>query len=293
LPSSPLESIFSFDLTPPESTSDSDSGLVRLARKLSISSPDKPAFSPSLQDLLVYTQGVKYQGFSKLVDYEPRHQFSVSERTGGRLLKDHKADWIKHNFSHISRVYPKAVRVSSSNFDPVPFWAAGCQCVAMNWQTPDAGAVLNHAMFVDTPGYVLKPLALRQKTTEPTMRYRIRIKVISAQRLPLSCELYVEATINSTTRKTTNIEGRVMNAIWNETFEFTVDTTPSMLDLTFLHLEIRQSNKSLLAQWVRSISMSPKGYHYLPLYDGLFSRYVFATLFVRIDVDTLHVISSE
>jgi phosphatidylinositol phospholipase C delta len=58
-----------------------------------------------------------------------------------------------------------------------------------------------------------------------------------------------------------------------------------MLALTFLHLEIK--GKGLVAQWTRPITAAPRGYHHLPLYDPLFSRYVFATLFVRIDVDVL------
>jgi phosphatidylinositol phospholipase C delta len=119
------------------SSTESESGFARLARKLSIGSPSekKPVFSPALTDLLVYTAGVKYQGFSKLVTYEPRHQFSVSERTGSKMLKENKADWIKHNYTHLSRVYPKASRVDSTNYDPLPFWQAGCQLVALNFQT--------------------------------------------------------------------------------------------------------------------------------------------------------------
>ncbi|KAK4688292.1 hypothetical protein P7C73_g1831, partial [Tremellales sp. Uapishka_1] len=175
--------------SPPESTDStgSDSGFIRLARRLSITGPERQAFAPSLAKLLVYTAGVKYQGFSKLVHYEPRHQFSVSERTADRILRENKVDWIKHNFTHISRIYPKATRLASSNYDPVPYWAAGCQLVALNWQTigelwmridltADAGATRNLAMFHDS-GYVLKPLALRQKVQENSMLYRITIEV--------------------------------------------------------------------------------------------------------------------
>ena len=117
------------------SSTESDSGFARLARRLSISSPQKAALASGLAQLLIYTAGVKYQGFSKLVEYQARHQFSVSERTAGRIIREHKVDWIKHNFQHISRVYPQATRLASTNFDPVPYWSAGCQIVALNWQT--------------------------------------------------------------------------------------------------------------------------------------------------------------
>jgi len=35
-----------------------------------------------------------------------------------------------------SRVYPKGQRLDSSNYNPVPLWNAGCQMVALNYQTP-------------------------------------------------------------------------------------------------------------------------------------------------------------
>lgn len=300
---SPGDSVFSIDSRDTDTTtSESDSGIVRLARRISIGSnsdrirrpkspksPKSPVFSPELSDLLVYTYGVKYRGFSKLGDYEPRHQFSVSEKTGAKVIKENKQDWIKHNFTHMSRVYPKGTRLQSTNYDPVTFWSAGCQLVAINWQTVDEGALLNHAMFVDTDGYVLKPMALREKVPDPMTRYRVIVSIISAQRLPLSSDLLVEVTLNSKTRFTRAIEGCTLSPTWNETFTFDLETTPSMLDLTFLHIEIKhpKSKGSLLAQWIRTLRATPRGYHYLPLYDSLFSKYVFATIFTNITIDTI------
>ena len=141
-------------------------------------------------------------------------------------------------------------------------------------------------MFVDTPGYVLKPIALRQKTIENEQRYRIVISVISAQRIPLSTDTFVEVSIDGISRKTKSTKCASPHPYWNEAFEFIIDCTPSLLSLTFLRLEIR--NRVLIAQWMRPLAESPHGYHHLPLYDSLFSRYVFATLFVRIVIDTLH-----
>jgi phosphatidylinositol phospholipase C delta len=307
---SPRNSAFSFDSNATDSTSESDSGIARLARRLSIGSsnssnekkspkspkpPKTPTFSPALADLLVYTHGVKYSGFSKLIVYEPRHQFSVSEKTGAKLIKENKQDWIKHNYNHISRVYPKGLRIQSTNYDPVAFWSAGCQLVAVNWQTVDEGATLNHAMFIDTPGYVLKPLALRQKLPSPekSTKYAISVSIISAQRLPLSTDLRVEVSLDEgdkrKTKSTKSVEGCTLNPTWNETFNYQIECVPSMLDLTFLHIEIKhpKSKGSMLAQWVRTLGAAPRGFHYLPLYDSLFSKYVFATIFVKLTIDAL------
>lgn len=41
----------------------------------------------------------------------------------------------RYNKSQLSRIYPKGTRVDSSNFMPQLFWNAGCQLVALNYQT--------------------------------------------------------------------------------------------------------------------------------------------------------------
>ncbi|WWC86214.1 uncharacterized protein L201_001087 [Kwoniella dendrophila CBS 6074] len=313
-PKSPeLTAVFSPDSA--TSSTESDSGFAKLTRRLSIQGKtEKPdAFSPQLAELLVYTTGVKYKGFSKLNEYETKEQFSLSERTASKLVKENKGDWIKHNFNHISRVYPRGTRLTSSNYDPTIAWSAGCQLVALNWQTLDEGTLLNHAMFHASNGYILKPLALRQKVQEITTRYRIKVQVISGQRMPLSPDLYVEATLkpsssysswssassassisgltppSSPTFKRTRISsGITLNPNWKgETISFEINCLPSALTLNFLHLEIKNKQSGLLAQWVRPLNLAPKGYHHLPLYDSMMSRYVFATLFTKIEIEIL------
>lgn len=90
---------------------------------------------PELAALMVYTAGVRYQGFSKLVEYKTTEMFSVSEKVANKLLRSAPADFIKHNRTHLSRVYPQGTRLSSSNYLPHQYWAMGCQLVSLNWQT--------------------------------------------------------------------------------------------------------------------------------------------------------------
>ena len=49
--------------------------------------------------------------------------------------------------------------MDSSNYNPVPFWNAGVQMAALNYQTPDKAMQLNQARFRDNGGcgYVLRP----------------------------------------------------------------------------------------------------------------------------------------
>lgn len=46
-----------------------------------------------------------------------------------------KHDLVGHNRGHLSRGYPKGMRVTSTNFEPGGLWAVGVQMVALNWQT--------------------------------------------------------------------------------------------------------------------------------------------------------------
>lgn len=43
--------------------------------------------------------------------------------------------WSSYNKRQMSRIYPKGTRMDSSNYMPQMFWNAGCQMVALNFQT--------------------------------------------------------------------------------------------------------------------------------------------------------------
>ncbi|KAG2142733.1 1-phosphatidylinositol-4,5-bisphosphate phosphodiesterase 1 [Suillus bovinus] len=149
----------------------------------------KVKMSLAVASLLVYTVGVKCRGINKKEHYAPEHMFSLSEKTANKVMKQGMVDLIKHNRTHLVRIYPKGLRVNSSNYLPHRYWAAGAQLVAINWQTFDLGYMINHAMFQRNgrAGYVLKPLALRTHDKELLSRHTqhsLEIVVISAQQLP-------------------------------------------------------------------------------------------------------------
>lgn len=112
------------------------------------SSPPKPKMSFALAGLLVYTVGIKCRGFSHRPGkspYRPEHIFSLSESKANGMLKDGRGigDLMRHNMKCLTRVYPKGLRVNSTNFEPNRYWAAGCQVVALNWQTFGECALLD------------------------------------------------------------------------------------------------------------------------------------------------------
>ena len=95
----------------------------------------KVRMSHALLGLLVYTVGVKCRGFNKKEVYAPEHLFSLSERTASKYIKQSLMDLVKHNKTHLVRIYPNGLRLNSSNYEPHRYWSAGCQLVAINWQT--------------------------------------------------------------------------------------------------------------------------------------------------------------
>lgn len=55
------------------------------------------------------------------------------------MLSSHEniAMFLWYHYAQISRVYPKAQRVDSSNYNPVGIWNVGSQMAALNFQTGD------------------------------------------------------------------------------------------------------------------------------------------------------------
>lgn len=60
---------------------------------------------------------------------------SFDEKQATTLLKEKPLEFVNYNKHQLARVYPAGTRFDSSNFMPQVFWNAGCQLVALNYQT--------------------------------------------------------------------------------------------------------------------------------------------------------------
>lgn len=121
---------------------------------------------PALGALGVYACGIKYSDFSAQEAKTYNHIYSFAENTFERISRDPevKNHLEKHNSRYLMRVYPAAIRIDSSNFNPLQSWKRGVQMAALNWQTYDIHMQMNEAMFaagIDKTGYVLKPEEMR------------------------------------------------------------------------------------------------------------------------------------
>lgn len=52
---------------------------------------------------------------------------SLSETKAHQVMQQKATSFINFNQQQLSRIYPSSYRVDSSNFNPQPFWNAGCQ----------------------------------------------------------------------------------------------------------------------------------------------------------------------
>lgn len=159
------------------------------------------AICEALSALAVYTHSAHFdaaQGFEAAEARTPGHIFSISE---GRILELHAArqhELFAHNRAFFMRAFPGGWRVDSSNPEPSTYWRKGVQMVALNWQTFDEGMMVNHAMFADSRGWLLKPpgylscpggeedgAAVVPTTMVQHCTVRLRVTILAGQHVPL------------------------------------------------------------------------------------------------------------
>ena len=123
---------------------------------------------PALSSLAIYTYSQHFDGPTCKFWRKPGHIYSVKESRILELFQAEPETIFQHNKNHFMRAFPAAKRIDSSNPDPSPFWRAGVQMVAMNWQNLDDGMMFNEGMFADELGWVLKPRGYRSRDDSDT-----------------------------------------------------------------------------------------------------------------------------
>ncbi|XP_025268130.1 1-phosphatidylinositol 4,5-bisphosphate phosphodiesterase classes I and II isoform X2 [Camponotus floridanus] len=182
-----------------ESSSDEDESNVELRMGDKGSAPDKVAAKETeagaeISALVNYVQPVHFNSFESAEKKNRMYEMSsFDEKQATTLLKERPLEFVNYNKHQLSRVYPAGTRFDSSNFMPQVFWNAGCQLVALNYQTLDLAMQLNLGIFEYNQrcGYLLKPEFMRRKdrrldpfaesTVDGIIAGTVHIHVISAQ----------------------------------------------------------------------------------------------------------------
>lgn len=183
----------------------------------------------------------------------------------------------------MSRIYPKGGRVDSSNYMPQIFWNAGCQMVALNFQTPDLAMQLNQGKFEynGNCGYLLKPDFMRRpdRTFDPFSESPISgviaacctVKVISGQFLSdKKIGTYVEVDMyglpTDTIRKecrTKVVPANGLNPVYNsEDFTFRKVVLP---DLAVIRIAVFEETGRMIGQRILPLDGLQAGYRHIPL----------------------------
>nr|XP_018906114.1 PREDICTED: 1-phosphatidylinositol 4,5-bisphosphate phosphodiesterase classes I and II [Bemisia tabaci] len=144
--------------------------------------------------LVNYIQPVHFTSFENSEKKNRNYEMSsFDEKQATTLLKERPIEFVNYNKHQLSRVYPAGTRFDSSNFMPQVFWNAGCQLVALNFQTLDLAMQLNLGIFDYNQrcGYLLKPEFMRRRdrrfdpfaesTVDGIIAGTVSVHILSAQ----------------------------------------------------------------------------------------------------------------
>ncbi|XP_064623811.1 1-phosphatidylinositol 4,5-bisphosphate phosphodiesterase beta-1-like isoform X2 [Lineus longissimus] len=302
------------DLSESDSDSESDdddiAGLTeeeekrRLKEKKEKGTAGKEAEAGLEMSLLVnYVQPVHFHSFE--ISEKRNHSYEISsfvETQGMALLKDQPVDFVNYNKRQLSRIYPKGTRVDSGNYMPQVFWNAGCQLVALNFQTLDLAMQINLGQFEfnGRSGYILKPDFMRrpdrhfdpfaESTVDGIIAGTVEIKVISGQlysekRLSTYVEVEMYGLPADTVRKkfkTKLVPNNSVNPIYNDPpFVFKKVVLPN---LAMIRILVSEESGKLIGHRLLPVEGLRPGYRHISLRNEANQPLPLATLFVHITV---------
>ncbi|XP_071517355.1 1-phosphatidylinositol 4,5-bisphosphate phosphodiesterase epsilon-1-like isoform X2 [Panulirus ornatus] len=225
---------------------------------------------------------------------------SLNENTAKRLCRRQPLEAIQHTETQLMRTYPAAMRIDSSNFNPLYFWAFGIQMAALNYQTDDTYLHLNYAMFEQNGrcGYVPKPKVMWDDTHMMYRRFNpfdkefdglhvlnLKVSVISGQyvcqnNFQGSPQVEVEILgipVDCNKFKTKTIQRNSFNPIWNDSFNIRV----MFKDLAFLRLTVTDTATGhMTAQRILPLRCLRRGYRHVRLRNQQNQSLPVSTLFI-------------
>uniref|UniRef100_A0A8C7PT36 Phosphoinositide phospholipase C n=1 Tax=Oncorhynchus mykiss TaxID=8022 RepID=A0A8C7PT36_ONCMY len=232
---------------------------------------------------------------------------SLNESIVNQIMALKPAQLVRLNQRQLLRVYPSNYRVDSSNFNPQPFWNAGCHMVALNYQTEGRMLELNRAKFSTNGncGYLLKPRCMNKGFFNPTLedplpgqsKTQLVLKIISGQQLPKPkdsmlgdrgeiIDPFVEVEIiglpiDCCKQQTRVVDDNGFNPMWEESLVFTLHMTQIAL-VRFQVWDHDPIGQNFIGQrTIAFVSMMP-GYRHVYL-EGMEE----ASIFVHVAVNDI------
>jgi len=198
-----------------------------------------------LSNLVIYCRSVMFN--PDKIPGSHAEMSSFPETKAERLMCGPSGDpalFLKYHRTQISRVYPKAQRVASDNYSPMPMWGCGSQMVALNYQTGDKPMQINQAKFLDNNkcGYLLRPEFMFSEGYLPhdggapavsgVSPLDLTVRIMGARHLMRSSRMslvspFVEVEVigaeyDCVKHKTKVVADNGFNPIWDESFKLRI-----------------------------------------------------------------------
>nr|DBA16345.1 TPA: hypothetical protein GDO54_003746 [Pyxicephalus adspersus] len=262
--------------------------------------------SRALSDLVKYTKSVGVHDVETEVSCSWQVS-SFSETKAHQILQQKPAQFVRFNQHQLSRIYPSSYRVDSSNYNPQPFWNAGCQLVALNYQSEGRMLQLNRAKFNSNGncGYVLKPKCMCHGAFNPNsddplpgqLKKQLVLRIISGQQLPKPkdsmlgdrgeiIDPFVEVEIiglpvDCFKEQTRVVDDNGFNPMWEETLVFTIHM-PEISLIRFLVWDHDPIGRDFIGQRTLSFTSMMPGYRHVYL-EGMEE----ASIFVHVAINDI------
>ncbi|KAM9217594.1 1-phosphatidylinositol 4,5-bisphosphate phosphodiesterase eta-2 isoform 2-T2 [Leptosomus discolor] len=291
-----------------EDDSDSQGNLARSSVHCSRINRQKKTMklSRALSDLVKYTKSVGIHDVEAEISSSWQVS-SFSETKAHQILQQKPAQYLRFNQHQLSRIYPSSYRVDSSNYNPQPFWNAGCQLVALNYQSEGRMLQLNRAKFSANGncGYVLKPDCMCQGVFNPNsedplpgqLKKQLVLRIISGQQLPKPrdsmlgdrgeiIDPFVEVEViglpvDCFKDQTRVVDDNGFNPMWEETLVFTVHM-PEIALIRFLVWDHDPIGRDFIGQRTIAFSSMMPGYRHVYL-EGIEE----ASIFVHVAINDI------
>ncbi|XP_032935403.1 1-phosphatidylinositol 4,5-bisphosphate phosphodiesterase eta-2 isoform X4 [Catharus ustulatus] len=291
-----------------EDDSDSQGNLARSSVHCSRANRQKKTMklSRALSDLVKYTKSVGTHDVESEISSSWQVS-SFSETKAHQILQQKPAQYLRFNQHQLSRIYPSSYRVDSSNYNPQPFWNAGCQLVALNYQSEGRMLQLNRAKFSANGncGYVLKPNCMCQGVFNPNsedplpgqLKKQLVLRIISGQQLPKPrdsmlgdrgeiIDPFVEVEViglpvDCFKEQTRVVDDNGFNPMWEETLVFTVHM-PEIALIRFLVWDHDPIGRDFIGQRTIAFSSMMPGYRHVYL-EGIEE----ASIFVHVAINDI------
>nr|BBG55861.1 phospholipase C [Nicotiana benthamiana] len=250
-------------------------------------------------------------GLSDWLRVDPNNvrRLSLSEPALEKAVDTRSKEIIRFTQKNLLRVYPKGIRVDSSNYDPFVGWTHGAQMVAFNMQGYGRSLWLMHGMFRANGGcgYVKKPDLLltagpNNEVFDPTkklpVKTTLKVTVYMGDGWDKDFDqthfdtysppdFYAKVGIagvpaDAIKKKTKTMDDNWIPT-WDEKFEFPL-TVPELALLRIKVLDYNRSDKDEFAgQTCLPVPELRQGIRAVPLFDRKGEKYSSVKLFMHFE----------